>query len=216
MAVAGFRCSIRRGGLATSMVAEPFTSLGGNVFRLTSAARRVIDPTLPWNLNHTAGTIAYASISAFDFLFGEVTVVGVTGPLTINGSFIPITTASELFGEVKGHDLSESSDLLDTTVYSGGTTRTRKRIYGLVDASISLDMNLNLADMVSLASLHKAGATVLLELNTGATPVFRGFGKIESIDRSGSTDGLVEASVSWSLAAQRDPNTGFVAGYSEK
>lgn len=216
MAVAGYRCAIRRGGVPTSTVSEPFTLVTTNVYQITSVAKRAIDPTQPWHITNAGATVSYASIGAFDFLFGEVTIPGVTAAIRFTGTFIPLTTASEFLSEVKSHSLSESSDLLDTTVYSGGTNRTRKRINGLADASISLDMNLNVVDMGSLSSLHKAGATVLLEINTGASPVFRGFGKIESIDRSGSVDGLVEASVSWMLAAERDSRTGFIAGYSER
>jgi hypothetical protein len=220
MAIAGYRCAIRRGGIVTSTSSEAFTALGGGVFQITSAARRVIDPTQPWSLMHNSTvTLPFSSITGFDFLFGEVTTTGVVGTLTFNGSFIPMTTSSEIVAEVKSHSLSESTDLLETSVYTGpGGTRTKKRIVGLADASISLDLLLNLTAMDRLTTLYQAGANAILEVNTGSTAIFRGIGKIESLDRSGSVEGLLEVTMEWKLASERDAltRTGLTAAYSER
>ena len=218
MATAGYQSRIRRGGDVTSTVSEPFTSLGSDVYQITDSAKRVLDPNVTWSLSDGAGALDLGDVSAVDFLFGEVTIPGVSGTLRFTGSFIPLTTTSETIGEVFSHSLSEKSDLIDSTVYTGpGGSRMRKRVYGLCDASLTLDMNLNTTDMPSLATLHFQGSTVVVEVLAGAaTPVFRAFGKIASISRNGEVAGKVEASIEWQLAAQRDPLTGFVAGYSER
>ncbi len=216
MARAGFQCAIRRGGIPTTMTAEACTTLSSTSFQVTSAARRCIDPSFPWHITVSGATLAYTSVTAFDFLFGQFTV---TSPLaaapTLTGTFIPLTTASEFVSEVKGHSLTESSELLDTTVYTS-TSPFRRRISGLADASLSLDMLLNPNDMARLATLSATGSDVFVEVNSGFSPLFRGIGKITSIERSTSVDGLVEATVEWVLSASRDDRTGRIAGYSER
>lgn len=217
MPVAGYRSLIRRGGFPTSTVSEPFTLVSGTRFQITDNAKRVIDPTLPWHLSHTSGTVPYSNITAFDFLFGEATVTGVSGTLRFTGSFVPLTTGAEIVAEVTAHSLSESSDLIDTTVYTGPSgSRLRKRIYGLGDANISVDLNLNTTDMPTLATLNFNGSRVLFELSSPASAVFRGWGRLASLERTGSVEGKVEASLSWELDAHRDAATGFIAGYNER
>ena len=216
MARAGFQCAIRRGGIPTTMTAEACTTLSSTSFQVTSSARRCIDPSFPWHITVSGATLAYTNVTTFDFLFGQFTV---TSPLaaapTLTGTFIPLTTASEFVSEVKGHSLTESSELLDTTVYTS-TSPFRRRISGLADASLSLDMLLNPNDMARLATLSATGSDVFVEVNSGFSPLFRGVGKITSIERSASVDGLVEATVEWVLSASRDDRTGRIAGYSER
>lgn len=216
MAVAGFNCAIRRGGIPTATTAEPLTNVAGTVYQITSEARRCLDINAPWHLTDAGGTVDYANINNIDFLFGEVDVTGAAGSLTFSGQFIPLTTASDFLSEVVSHSLTESSDLLDTTVYNEGASNLRKRIYGLADANLTIDMLLNSLDMVSLSSLHTAGAVAVIDVNSGYSPRFRAFGRIVSLERSGSVDGRVEASVEWQLAAQRDTNTGTIQGYSDR
>ena len=217
MAVAGFKCSIRRGGIPTTTTSEACTTLSSTRFQVTSAARRCIDPTAAWHVKAGVATVAYSAIASFDFLFGEVTLASPTAgvALTFNGTFIPLTTASEFVSEVKGHSLSQSSELLDTTVYTS-TSPFRKRIYGLADASLSMDMLVNVADMPRLATLMASGANAIVEVNSGVSPVFRAIGKVVSIDRSATVDGLVESTVEWVLSAEREAATGFIIGYSER
>lgn len=216
MARAGFQCAIRRGGIPTTMTAEACTTLSSTSFRVTSAARRCIDPSFPWHITVSGATLAYTSVTAFDFLFGEFTVASpLAAAPTLTGTFIPLTTASEFVSEVKGHSLTESSELLDTTVYTS-TSPFRRRISGLADASLSLDMLLNPNDMARLATLSANGSDVFVEVNSGYSPLFRGVGKVTSIERSTSVDGLVEATVEWVLSASRDDRTGRIAGYSER
>lgn len=217
MAKAGFQCSVRRGGIPTTTTAEACTTLSSTRFQITAAAKRCIDPTAAWSVVAGAATVAYTSIAAFDFLFGEITLAAPTAgvALTFNGTFVPLTTSAELVTEVKSHSLSQSSELMDTTVYTS-TSPFRKRIYGLADASISMDILVNTTDVPRLATLMASGQNAFFEINSGFSPVFRGIGKLTQLDRSSSVDGLVEASVEWVLAAERDSATGFVVGYSER
>jgi hypothetical protein len=216
VAKAGFQCAVRRGGVPTTMTAEACTTLSSTRFQVTSAARRCIDPESGWHILVGGATVAYTSITAFDYLFGEFTVASpLASAPTLTATFVPMTTTAEFISEVKGHSLSQSTELLDVTVYTS-TSPFRKRIDGLADASLSLDMLLNPTDMARLATLQATGVNAFVEVNGGASPLFRGIGKVTSIERSTSVDGLVEATVEWTLAAARDPATGFIVGYSDR
>lgn len=215
MAKAGWQCAIRKSGPSTSTSSEAFTSLGGDEFQITSAAKRMIDISQPWHLRDNAGTVPFASVTAADFAFGEFTVSGVAGALTFYGNYLPLTTASELFAEAKSFSISESVELLDTTVFTS-TSNYRKRIAGLEDYSLSVDMNLNARDMERLTALKDGTAICGVEINSGASPLFRGYGRIANIERSGSVDGLVEATVEWQVTADRHAETGLFAGPSER
>jgi len=216
MARAGYQCAIRRGGIPTSMTAEACTTLSSTRFQVTTSARRCIDPSQPWHITVSGATLSYANVTAFDFLFGEFTVASpLAAAPTLTGTFVPLTTASEFISEVKSHSLAESTVLLDTTVYTS-TSPFRRRIDGLADATLSLDMLVNPNDMARLATLFSNGSDVFIDVNSGSSPLFRGIGKIVSLERSTTVDGLVEASVEWQLAAARDDRTGRITGYSDR
>lgn len=214
MAVAGFKCKIRRGGTPTAMLAEPMTNVAASRFQVTLGSRRCLDPNQPFHFADSVGTIPYGDISAVVFEFGEATLPTATGPVTVTGSFIPLGVA-DIVAEAKSFTLSETSDMLDKTVFLDGVP-LRRRQPGLADASLSLELFVNPTDMPTLRAAYEAGDLMLFEVESGATAVFRGWGLIETLERSGSVDGLIEASVSWQLSAQREPKTGFVAGYSDR
>lgn len=211
--VAGFNCKIRRGGTPTAMTAEAMTAIGGGRYQITAAARRCIDPNLAFHITQSAATLPYAEITAANFEFGEVTTATV-GTTTVTGFFIPLGTA-DILSEVKGFSLSESTDLLDRTVFLDGVP-LRRRIPGLADASVSLDMFVDQDDLPDLRDIYENGEETMLEVDYGATELFRGWGVIESLERSGAVDGLIELSVTWNLSAQRNPATGLVSGYSDR
>jgi hypothetical protein len=214
MAEAGYNVALRRGGAPVSTTSLAFSNIAGDVYQVTTEAFRCLDPRSPWHLKDSAGTVDFADISAIDFLFGEITVSGISGALTYYGDYIPLTTASEVMQEVKSYSISESSDLNDTTVFSG--SRYRKRIYGLADASITLDGFLSLADEDRLTALQASGAAVVVEVRSAATPRFRAWAKVESVEKTGSVEGVLERSVTFQLDAQRDDATGFFAAVSDR
>lgn len=215
MAKAGFTCLVRRAGLSTAVSSEAFTSLGSDQYQITSAARRAIDVSTAWHLRDTGGTVPWASITAADFGFGEFTVTGASGALTFYGSYLPLTTDADVIAEAKSFSLSESRDLLDSTVFTS-TRGFRTRIAGLQDVSISVDLNLNGTDMPTLSSLLFSGALTVFEINSGVSALFRAYGRVVSIERSAAVDGLVEASVEWNLSAEQHAETGLSAAPSDR
>jgi hypothetical protein len=189
---------------------------GSVAFQITSSARRCIDPQSTLVLLDGGATIAWADVTSVDFQFGEIVLdAPSSGALTVTGNFLPLTTASELITEGKEFTLSLSKDLLDSTVFSP-TAQFRKRKVGLGDMEATVTMFLNDTDLDTLGTYKDAGSLLCLDVYTGATPYFRGFCRIGNIERSGSVDGLLEATVSFSLSAEKNEASGFFAGYSDK
>lgn len=216
MAIAGYKCLIRRSGLSTAAASELMEVDSGTTYRITSTARRAIDPDTAWHLKDGAACVAWTNVSAINLAFGRVTLGSPpTGTLTFNGNFLPMTTSAEIITEAKGFTLTETSDLLDDTVFTS-TSRLMTRTYGLQDASLSVDLLVNTTDAPRLATLSANGGTVLMEINSGVSAVFRGFGKIESFERTSSVDGLVEGTLSVQLNGERHEPTGLISGYTER
>jgi predicted secreted protein len=216
MARAGYTCLVSKGGLPTTTTSEAFTSLGGNAYQVTSAARRCLDPRSPWHLSHTGGTISPASIAAADFLFGEFTVPGVTGTLRYTGRYIPLTTASEVVRGAMSFSLSESSDLNDVTEFVETQSRYRRRLYGLADAQLTVDGFWDAREHTSVASLYSSGEAFVFEVNSGYSALFRAWAKVSEYSRNTSVEGVVERSMTFDLDAQRDSNTGFQIAISDR
>lgn len=214
MPVAGYKCLVRRAGTATATTLETLTLISGSTFQIADATKRAIDPRVAFSITNGGQTISYADITSAVWEFGEFTFASVpSATVLFNGSFLPMTTSAEIITEAKSFTLTESSEMLDNTVFTS-TNPFRQRVYGLADASVSVEMLLNTTDMPSLATLYTQGAMCMLEINSGSSPLFRGYGKIESLERSASVDGLVEVSLNWVLAAERESLTSLIAGYS--
>ncbi|QDP46864.1 MAG: hypothetical protein GOVbin406_53 [Prokaryotic dsDNA virus sp.] len=104
--------------------------------------------------------------------------------------------------------LSNSADILDTTAFSDGSFRTK--LSGLKDASMSFSANFETGSTNgTVADLFDALANATTkhffmglsgaDAGAGNNAGFRAEGIIESVEISGSVDGLVEASVSVQL-----------------
>jgi hypothetical protein len=188
----------------------------GNTYRITSSARRAIDVETDWHLKDGVACVAWSNVSAIDLAFGRVTLLSApTGTLFFNGNFLPMTTSAEIITEAKSFTLTESADVLDKTVFTS-TSRMMKKTYGLQDATISIDLFVNATDMPRLATLSANTGTVLMEINSGVSTVFRGYGKIDSLERSVAVDGLIEATMNVTLNGERHEPTGLISGYTER
>lgn len=106
---------------------------------------------------------------------------------------------------IKSFDLSDGTDLLDTTDFA--STRLRQRIVGLRDFSGSIDGDLELADpgYLRVKACYAAATPIHLRVLVDGTNGMQLPLAVESIDRSGSVDGLVEVSISFSNEGSYDP-----------
>jgi hypothetical protein len=218
MARAGYLALVRKGGFPTAITGEACELVSGSVnFRITSAARRVIDPNTAWHLKVGAATLAYTGIVDVNFVSGEIQLAAHTNgsALTFSGNYIPITTSSDLVLEARDFQLSDSTNLLDSTVFTGTTDRTRKRTAGLDDVDFTVETIASRRDLASLSTMKFNGDSVVVEVYFGnaSDPRFRGFCRIESIETSGNVDDLLSTSVGFKIAAVRHGESGQVATY---
>lgn len=217
MAIAGYTCLVRLAGVSTTCTDEALSNISGAKYQITSEARRCLDPMQTWVFKDGGVAIPYASIATVDFLFGEVTLTApAAGAVTFTGKFRPLTTSSEIVAEAYSYSITESTDVMDKTVFNDG--RFRRKLVGLMDAMISMDIHLNSTDAPKLSTFHSSGGLVVVELNFGHTPLFRGVGIVDSFERSASVDGIVEGTATWTLAAERETVSGlrFPYGLSER
>ena len=106
---------------------------------------------------------------------------------------------------IKSFDLSDGTDLLDVTDFA--STRLRQRIVGLRDFSGSLDGDLELTDAgyLRVKAAYAASVPIHVRVLADGTNGLQLPLAIESIDRSGSVEGTVEVSISFSNEGSYDP-----------
>ncbi len=117
---------------STAMVAEPTTALGGNVYQITDAARRVLDPSV-------VVTVSVGAITAIDYLFGKITTDSASIP-TVGGSFIP--EEAVLSSNAMDVAINTSRAVLDRTPF--GLTPgdgNRLKLLGLNDFTITFQFH---------------------------------------------------------------------------
>ena len=107
---------------------------------------------------------------------------------------------------VKDFSLSDADDLLDITDFMGANVaRTRQRIVGLRDATLSLsgDLESTATGFAFVRAAKRAGACSVafqIWLNTGTSSVgFALVAAIESIEYTGNVEGKAEVSISSSV-----------------
>lgn len=209
---------VRTAGVSTNTSAEAMGNVTGAKYQVTSPARRFLDPLQPWHILDGATTVAYADIVSIDFLFGEVELTApAAGAVTWNGNYLPMST-SETLAEAKGFTLNESADVLDKTVFNDNQSRLRRKVMGLRDATLSIDLLLNPTDDAKLATYQSSGGILGVEINFGHTPLFRGIGRLESLERSGNVEGLLESVANWTMTCEKETTSGrgFFYGYSDR
>jgi hypothetical protein len=175
-----------------------------------------LDPATSWSVQDGAATLAYTAITSVDFLSGDITLASAPGgAVTFNGSFIPITTATDTLFECRDFTLTDSADLLDTTVFTGTVNRTRRRIQGLNDVELSAESLMDRTQMAYLSTVKFRGDNVVTEVYFGdeGLPRFRGFCKVESIESSGNVEGLLSTSIVFKMATVHDTVANQVASY---
>lgn len=212
MAISGYKVRLRKSGDSTPVTGEAMTSISATRFQVTTAARRCLDPEVAITFYDNATPITPTSV---EFEFGYATFASApAGAVTFDGSYRPLTADAQDVAEGTQVSISLSRDLLDTTVF--GAAGVRSRIASLKDAEISLDVISSPAAYSSMYSEYASGAQVCLEIDpdgaSGSSEALRAWGKIASLERSASVDGLIESSLSFQVSASIGA-AGFNPGY---
>lgn len=184
MATPGFSGSVKASGTPVVITGEACTGLGGSVWQVTSAARRILDPATALVVKDGAATVS-ASLYSFDYLFGKVTFSGYTpsGAITINAAYLPLLALAE----VKAWNLDMKVDLADVTTFDSAGVKQKLAL--LEEWSLNFDFLANpmvdldgvAAGTQSLTTWRDNGTPKLIELKLSTTPHYwRGWGLFDT------------------------------------
>jgi hypothetical protein len=187
------------------MSAEATTLQEHNVYRITAAGRRLLDPTVAVVVDDGGSAIDAADVEFIDYLTGKVYLVPTyapSGAITVDANYLPVTTICD----VKEYSVSFDNGYVDATKFCSGGAMARHKT--LRDATGTLGI-LSLGDEaivgVSFDSLFGDGNDFILEIDPDGTGdyVRRLLVKISQLDTSASPDALVETEVGFSIAAKK-------------
>ena len=190
MATAGYSAKLYRSGTSTSMTAEATTLVTGKTYRITNAAKRMLDPAVAVVVDDGGSPVSASDILSIDYLHGLVTFdpsYTVSGAVTFDANYLPLSQIADVYNA----SFSTSVMMLDDTVYED-TTVSRKA--GLKDLSGSFSAYDEAATAIS--SLMAAGTVLYLTwMQTGSATAdhLRARVLLESEDASVAVDGLVES-----------------------
>ena len=190
MATAGYSAKLYRSGTSTSMTAEATTLVTGKTYRVTNAAKRMLDPAVAVVVDDGGSPVSASDILSIDYLHGLVTFdpsYTVSGAITFDANYLPLSQIADVYNA----SFSTSVMMLDDTVYED-TTVSRKA--GLKDLSGSFSAYDEAATAIS--SLMAAGTVLYLTwMQTGSATAdhLRARVLLESEDASVAVDGLVES-----------------------
>ena len=194
MATAGYSAKLYRSGTSTSMTAEATTLVTGKTYRITNAAKRILDPTIAVTVDDGGVPIAAINIASIDYLHGIIVLdsgYSPSGAVTVDANYIPLSQIAD----VRSADFSTSIVMLDDTVYED-TSVSRKA--GLRDISGSFlvydEGSTAISDLMADGDI--VYLTWMLTGSASATHL-RARVRIESDDTSVSVDGLVESTYSF-------------------
>jgi hypothetical protein len=189
MATAGYSAKLYRSGTSTAMTAEATTLVTGKTYRITNAAKRMLDPAVAVVVDDGGSPVSASDILSIDYLHGLVTFdpsYTVSGAITFDANYLPLSQIADVYNA----SFSTSVMMLDDTVYED-TTVSRKA--GLKDLSGSFSAYDEAATAIS--SLMAAGTVLYLTwMQTGSATAdhLRARVLLESEDASVAVDGLVE------------------------
>lgn len=190
MSSAGYSAKLYRSGTSTSMTAEATTLVTGKTYRITNAAKRMLDPTVAVTVDDGGVPIAAVNIESIDYLHGIIVLdAGYTpgGAVTVDANYLPLSQIADVYTA----SFSTMRTMLDDTVYED-TTISRKA--GLSDVSGSFAVYDEGATAIS--QLLEDGTVLYLTFmptGSGETDHLRARVLLESEDTGAAVDGLVES-----------------------
>lgn len=194
--VAGYQCKVRRGGTVTAMTAEATTSIGGNAYQITAAAKRMIHLGTPLVVNVSGAPVTnYTSV---DFLNGIIYFGAPPGgPVTVDGAYQALVDIAA----GRSFNLTQTSGEIDTTDYATAQANGGVRTYSEGLKTVTLE----------IGGIHSASNTFLEDLMARALVVvdicpsgdnvnfFRGYFKPHNSGQMGNNGELEEENVTYGL-----------------
>ena len=194
-ALPGYNVTLKISGTSTAATGEACSG-ATTTWQITSAAKRILDPTVTPTWYDNGIAILAADIVSVNYLTGTVVFTGSkTGPITVDMSYLPMLT----YTGARAANLTFSADDLDTSVFG---SQWRDHIQGLKTASGKIE-NLELmttdldpgAGTRKLSSIFTGGTQVVLELSPdGGTTFFRFWAVLFTTEDTSAVDTLVVTS----------------------
>jgi hypothetical protein len=197
--VSGYVANLKQQGTATTMTAEAAALVSGKTYRITNAAKRIIDYFSPVTVLDNAVDHS-ADVASIDYLNGEVTFSSgytVTGPVTITGKYIPTVSIAK----GKSFTLNQGAAERDTTVYETARTNGGWKTFDYGLRTIGLDLT-GLYDVANgAADALRARTPLVIEISpdNSSDTFFRGYFKRHNRGQSGEVGALEEEAQSFGL-----------------
>jgi hypothetical protein len=207
MSNAGFNSSIYIGGTATAATGEACTSLGGDAWQITSAAKRVWDPDTVPSFTDNGTPIDPADIDSIDYLFGIVQFnTSPVGPIVVDMEYIPLLEIASGYN----FTVDMNVDVLDATVFGDAAYR---RIPGLKMASgsfeiwdvTSTDLDPGAGSRV-LDAVFQGRTLVLFSVTATSAWIFRCWGYVSKLTTGAGVADLVGSTIDFVSTSRSDGN----------
>ncbi len=209
MALSAHLTTIKTTGTSTAVVGGALSNVSGKIYRVTDSAKRVMDPATDPDVLDNGVSVADADIESIDYLTGTVTFATAytpTTPITMSYNYLPLLTLAEC----REFSANFSNGLLDDTIF-GDTARSRMAgifdadgTVGSLDKALDTDIDSG-GGTVTWENLLSNGAAKVLEIDpaAGSTLPFRMWVLFDSEGLAAAVDDIVNATISWKLAAQK-------------
>ena len=188
--VSGYLANLKQQGTPTAMTSEAMALVSGKTYRITAAARRLIDYFSAVTVFDNA-VDQTAEVESIDYLNGEVTFKStytVTGAITITGQYLPTVSIA------KGRTFTATQGAaeVDTTVYEEARTNGGFRTYkaGLKNVGLEIGGVYDTANGFGAALRARSPLVVEIAPANDALTIFRGFFKHHSRAQAGDVGAL--------------------------
>ena len=209
----GYVAKLLKPGASTLMTDEATTLVSGKTYRITSAAKRMMDRSAAIvvednTVDHTA------DVDNIDWLFGEVTFKSsyvVAGPVTVTANYFPTATLAKFTGYTLNMvaDAIRDSDMPALQANNGYHTHTP----GLKSVNIELPTVFNATD--DWPNKLDDRAEYIIEVNPDGTgfsgSLARGFFHLMTQRQSGNVGALEEENLRFELNVPWDDGAPTIA-----
>jgi hypothetical protein len=198
--MAGYKAIVKKTGTTTSFTAEACTLVSGKTYRITNATKSIWDRSVALTVLDNAVAVSGANILSVNYLFGEVTFVSgytVVGPITVTGSFLPVTTLCKW----NKLTLNMTAAVKDVTDNCQAATNGGYRVKQPGLRQVKLDLSGFYDSVTDWKSLIGAGE-IIIEIrpdNIATGSVARGFFQLMSVNQSGNVGATEDESISFNL-----------------
>lgn len=194
---AGYVAKLLKSGTPTTFTAEATSSLGGNVYQITSVIKRIWDRTTPIVVWDGSTPVVPTSI---DYLFGTVTLAAPpAGTLTIHsGKYLPMTQIAK----ANSFTLTQTAAVIMNSVFETAQANGGYDTYEYGLRTVSLSLKGIYASSNGFRALLAARSELVIEINPDGSSltVARGFFKPMTTGQSGNVGALEDQTLNFSLS----------------